>query len=592
MVPPGLLLGIFVLVLAFSTSARQLGLDDSAALSRTGLQLFGWSVVLLCFAALILPSTQVVQAVQSEREGGALDLLALTGISPSRVLFGVLSFRAARVLLVLAGAAPLLCLIPTLGGVGVDQALGAAWVIGSLFLLSIGAGALLSVSARTSAVALVAFATWCLAIGVLAPLRLTDLVQRHVGDRDAVLTPFFYVGEPPVSAAGLLASTVPWLVVAAISAPLAAWRFRRGIASGWDPLARSWPGPRWGWIVHVLIAGGGWAILEITAPSREVLYLGTTVDMFDYAVFFGLGVVVLTSCGVLLLRALTWILPRLDLSRRRFRVPVVGDPIVWRELLTSGQGGVTRAATIATAAWMLIALLFVLSEADDELQILWAFLSAVGSLGLSMMLITSSILDERRRRTLPVLASTTLSSWAIVRGKLIGASVRVLPLVIGGVLLALWAVPELIGPRHVYSTVGLTFPLWINLGVPGQRLIGLAAWTLGLWFTLLASGAAVGIGVRNRALAGALPGVLATTVLLAVVILGLSLSGLGDRWNSRAIELVGDALFPLRRLLSEGSGSPGLPLGLLIAAGVWPVMAVVGTIVATWSMRRFGTRRG
>ena len=563
--------------------------EDVSDVSRLGRTLFRMSFVTLSLLAITVPTLQVLRAVQAERESGTLELIALTGIRPGRLLAGVVGARVLTSAVLIGAALPLLMLVPSLGGVGLDEVVLFTAIVATLFGVSVALTALLGLAGRGVAVVLVAIAGFWLCIGLLVPIRLFVL-NMELFDVELVLTPLGHLSG--ATTWHRWPTFVPFLVPSGVALGVAGWTVRRAVAEGWDVRRRAWPGPRWGWLGHALFVLGTWGVEElILGVEGPVGGVSTTVEG---ALFF-LAIAQLTSVAVLYVRTMAWLLPRLHLSGWRLRVPVFGRGVLWRELVTNAQGGLSRVIAIATAAWTLVAVLLIVQTGGEELVVLWCLIAVLLVLSLSLVLVITGILDERARGTLRLVVSTTCPTWAIVRDKLLASTVRLVPL-LGMVMLVLaWVEPELLGlvepPYHPPPDdwVG-GLGEWVLTAVPGVRpALGLA-WAVSLWVALLALAMTLALAIRPRGLAGTVAAVVPGGLVLLHLI-GLSawilLEGLLPRWMVELAQL----LLPMLAFLPGHRHVAGVPVGLVLAAGLWTSIALVAGWAATRAMAKWGTRR-
>ncbi len=91
---------------------------DRVALGATGTMIFGFFVGVQTVALVALTPILVANAVIEERQGGTLQLLALTRLGPARILWGKVLSRVVALELVVLGGLPLLALCSSLGGLG------------------------------------------------------------------------------------------------------------------------------------------------------------------------------------------------------------------------------------------------------------------------------------------------------------------------------------------------------------------------------------------------------------------------------------------------------------------------------------------
>lgn len=561
------------------------------------------SICLTILVAVVVPAS-IARAVQVERDEGTLDLLALTGISPAQGLFGTVGTSLLSLLLVVLGTMPLVALIPTFGGVAPGEVTSLVLVLPAMALVLGAVGGLTGLVSRSLAMPLIVTGVFALTFGFLLPLRLAYAVFRASGNQTAdvewhTLMPLSTAYD---GAVWIPWGVLPWLGIAVIALGVSVWRFRRAVGTGWDPRSKAWPGLRGGWAVHLPILALGVAIFEgillvspsgHAAPAMHVIPgLSTSANL---VVLILIAAATWFSAALLYLRATVWLIPRLSLPRTRRWVPMFGNPITWRELFTTAHGGLARAMGILTVAWLVIAVLLPLTSNEEEFVAAWGVLAAVVTLFVAMLLISTSITDERRRGTLPLLCSTTIPPFRIVAGKTVAVAARVLPLAILGFAAVVLAMPEpFFGYRGVgdWSWYGGRSPWGRNLlgSVPWIRIPVTLAWIAGFWLTFVLASIGLAVRVRNLTLAWITPlllGVSVPPLLLLTMVLSANVAR-RHAW----VELVVTAVFPFQQPFFRNQAA-GLPPELLVSSAVWWSAALLALALATAWMKRWGptTRR-
>lgn len=552
--------------------------------ARLGRNLFIASSLFLVLAAAVLPAWLTIEGVQREREGGALDLLALTGISAGRVLWSLIASRSLRAFLILAGVSPLLALLPTLGGVGIRQVLTTFGALLLVFITSTAVGGFMAVASRSLPVAVLATAGWWITIPVLASVRLAvviDTIHRHA---DRHFYPIQGIIEDPsqqlAQPLATVVSAAPWLTAAFVALLVAGWLFRRGIARGWQARDKSWPGLPFGWLIHVPIQVGGWFWLESNFEQGDDASAWLVADEGWLA--YAIAITLLCSASVLYLRTMAWLLPRLNLSRERFRIPVFGDPLLWRETMTNSQGGLSRAIAIMTFAWALVGALLML-YGERQLMLPWAALGGGGGAFLSVILVTASIMEERAGRTLALLLSTTRGRWRIAAAKLLATVVRILPLVLLSTALMVWAEPTVMGVVGFStspSTLDLDTP--ILTAIPYVRGPANFIWCCAVWASLLSLATWLAVRLRARTLAWTLPSSLAFGALVGLPMVAAILHNMRFWWPGAE----GFSILILPALAR--TYQPGVPLALVVTTLVWFALAALFFGLTVRALRRVG----
>jgi len=443
---------------------------------------------------------------------------------------------------------------------------------------------------------MIAVVGWMMLFLLILPGLYADMVRRTTsslyGDQPFFLMPFLLIaGSDSTPAVGLL----PWLSTAALCAFIATWRFRTGLDSGWDPVTKAWPGGRRGWILHVAVQLAGWGFIQAMAAGGRV-YDPTENLTSSSAIYLilGLGTGLMVSGSTLYVRTMMWLLPRLGLSRSRFRFPLFGDPVLWRELLTKAGGGLNWGVWAATGIWLLIVLLFVgLYGPDGDVLTPAGLFAGLGALTFSVLVLVASINEDRRARTLPLLLVTTYRPARIVVFKTLAAALRVGPLIVLGTLALV--IGESISLLNGTAEWGVAYVRNSSLGppiftwIPASRLIFGMMWGLGLWLAALGLTALLAVRLKAPAAAWSAP-------VLAGIGLPIALpfaAGIGHQLFSYSgfADAFTDFVFPVASRSFAAGPSPGVPVELVLTGLFWWTVGILLVAAAAHALRRVGASR-
>ncbi|MFT7518183.1 MAG: hypothetical protein ACI9MC_000313, partial [Kiritimatiellia bacterium] len=457
-----------VLVVTVSITVRTNDLSQSGG---AGIELFGsFSGMLIAFA-LIVPPIAGAMGVHAEREEGTLDLLRLTHLNLRRVLDGVISARLAGVLLALAGAAPALALITTLGGVSPSQV---AYLVGSVLAIAVYVGwtsALLASTMR--GVVGPVFVTW----GSLLTMLSTICCFGCVGTASSAALGAAPPSPEPVSfVIGLLLTPVPGILWSRWIAADALERAMYGAIGDTDDLSwRRRVGARRGAAIVLLLSAIASAPLVIFLSTIGlgrwfwlVPLASTCLVMATFQVF-----TIELAAGLSLVRRRTrehdpdldWrALPHRRLMRK-LRGRIVGNPVAWRETMTRGAGSLLPFVLLAVLTWSIAVAIGVtaigglVSGNLGMAKVLSTFMAAI----VLMLLFVAPLLlpltasaswtPERRLGTAAMLLQTTLGSSRFMWGKLLAHTSRVVPTALGGSVLICMAVLLKDLPEDPASTI-------------------------------------------------------------------------------------------------------------------------------------------
>jgi len=487
---------LFVGSIYIAQQAAQ-SLISVTALAQIGRAVFlTWAGSLFGAVILITP-VLVGQAVLDEKEDRTLELLAITRLTPRRILWGTLLSRLVMVESLMLAAAPVLAVVLSFGGVGPMEMLNVL-VQANVTMVVVGAVATFC-ALYSRSVILVALQTW-------GWLFMANLVSGMLAGIGTLGGTGLMLATPWMAFSGVAAQTglSPWM---ALVVPTLNWgcitaavmhvtvlcfetlalgdketsQRDADLSSGFWRLEafrrKLWPAgfaliflspllfaPKllsavpvvpyilmWGWFTAVMCVGG---VMHLMGVRKGALKRGAAAaraqrrsgwrrlsshfdkeDRYDKEAQGGSrGPEAGTVAGAFAGRT----------RRRRLLSPdqrrVWDFPIVWRETVTAAHGRVRRALFVWYA---LIAFVVVMAAGLGGFEDRGVPMLLGGwSLGwvplLTLLLATSSVVGERRAGTLELLCVTPLSGSRIVWGKLGSLALLIGPgFVIGGGLLML-----------------------------------------------------------------------------------------------------------------------------------------------------------
>ena len=226
--------GLLAVVLVFwATSVSSAMFTDRQSLAQSGqiiFQLYVWTQFLVLAA---LTPIVVAQSMIEEREGKTLDLLAITRLPPTRLLWGKLLSRVlALELLVLAGM-PVMAICMSLGGVELVQ-LANVWLQMSVLVLSGGAvAAFLGLYARGPFSPAITTWIWMLFAWTLGAVP--HAAACGGGEPGWAWTSPFFALVMKSNDISIVGPLLTWLPVIFLTMLLAAAGFRAMVANADDP---------------------------------------------------------------------------------------------------------------------------------------------------------------------------------------------------------------------------------------------------------------------------------------------------------------------------------------------------------------------
>ncbi|TNE86502.1 MAG: hypothetical protein EP330_22450 [Deltaproteobacteria bacterium] len=461
---------------------------DPANLSYMGRGMFvGFAVLQILLTTVIAPLT-VARAIIEEREENTADLLMLTRLRPGSVLGGTFLARVLVLMMVVAGAMPILALVVTLGGVSVVEvvsvtlhALISVVVLGAL-------GAFFAMFTRSPVLA--AGAAWLYAIPSFLALPLLYAMAVFRPDAPAHVSPLYG------TAARDWTSLLPILVylpvvhlVFRVTTPVFELRMSRA------RLSRVFTGKVWAsrliLVVFILTliymftllpfsiaASWGYNIGQTTGSGSNVPWLVGWGGLFGVWLFAAAANYLMTWAYMrigmdMVISTDAYIARPRNTKERKGRVKIGRNPVLWREVNWRSF----RLVFPALASWGLVLILLF----QSGMWVIPGGLIFVGTanmlaaVSLSVWMLVGNVERERREGTLEILLTTTMSSWRILWAKVAGAMLPTTPLFLLGTLLLVLGGPHLalISPRHTAYFLAMT--------------VGAAVWSLPLWFAVVNS---------------------------------------------------------------------------------------------------------
>ncbi len=546
-----------------------------AVASPLGRELFvGYAMMLLVLGGGLAP-VLVGSGIAEERDDATLQLLALTRLTATQIVFGKVLSRLFAVLLLVLGGMPILVVCTAFGGVSVWEVVNATVNILLVVTLLGGLGGLVGLHVRGPATMFGVAAVYALVAFVALPELYRVLHGGAVGSQTHVSPPWGVLSNGP---AGLL----PTLALAPTAIGLIAWSgplFAHAVLDH-EESARALEHRQ----AQRIRATIGWTGLLAVIALPVIVVLGPAVwsgPPLPLGVTSGLGFVWvglvdvgLAGLLVLLVRESSllrarWLRGRFEAAQRArrprwLRGAVWGHPVVWREALTGSSG-----PSVIGARWLLVlwlglgAWVFVTVDVSAGAVLLATSGTLIAGV-LTVSLATESTQGERRGRTLPLLLMSRLSGSSIVAGKLAAIGLIALPyLWLGwGVLIATasWSTLNLQSSGSFGGVCPSTSALSVALIATAILILAwlLAAWA---WIALTAIWGGLSLGPQSSwALNTALMLVFFLVPLLAAAVLPRD-----------AAEIVGTLFVPpffVHELLQDHCGlSPWVVASTVLHAG-------------------------
>jgi hypothetical protein len=552
--------------------------EDADGFDPSDLQELGQNAIMILHpAALVILSVLAPQiataAIQAERDDRTLELLAMTGLRPASVLLSTLLSRAVQMVFLYLGLLPAFALLPWLGGVGASDILisGLRTLTGALVLGTVALP--IALATRGPSLSLTGVGSWFILCGLVVPARLAFRIHEignHWGiSGDAGLAFFVPLAELGFTRIDRVFPVLGWWLVPPMLAFWAAvWRFRR--EHGTDhPGGRAFPG-RWVLPAELVFLAIGWSIIELCPDDSN--------SIGDWMV--PLAVILCVVASDAYLRTICWLLPRLAATRVQFdRTWSLLEPISWRELATRPHGPMNRVMGIATAAYVVIGLLFAMA-AEPEVVIFWGVVGAASGLILTGVLITTTFAEEIRSRSWLLLRSTTLRAIHLSTAKIMSVGILVGPLFLAGFAFAVVPDEDLVFGTPYLEDRGLPDPIHRVVSA-----IFLLLWIGGAWLLHASGVATLILWIRRPAWMWVVGPAAALFAPMLVLFFTVVLLGIGSAWNivNATERLAALVLPPLAPHLDWGF-SPLAPQ--LLSVGLWWAFAVCALLLSGWAAQR------
>ncbi len=438
----GLLIAVLMIGMAAATYFANSGNYDPTDSAYLGRVLFGVFSVIQMLVAGIMAPLLTSRAIIDERIEGTLELLILTPIRASDVLFATVGSRIAMMLFIVLGTLPLQALITTLGGVSVREVVMST--IGNLVILLVLStlGGFFGLFTKSPILALLASFAWCVPFFFFLPWLGAAITGSAT--TAAVFSPLF-AQVADWWGVGMLITYLPmvwmtWWVGSRLFALKIANSSIRRIFSrqtwGSRPMTYLGIGVAIGLITLVPLG----TCLSYNATAGNSIHPG--ISSWTNG---ALGRMILWVWLEALLILASWLFLRISMDlvdaidsslssfgkgrarRKQSRGHRIGrNPVRWRELRTSSWGTMTLPLLIVWVLGLLLSAYSFIWLIPGGLVGL-AVINGLLTLVLTVWLATGSVEQERRGKTFHLLAMTTMSSGKIFRGKWAGVLIPSLP---------------------------------------------------------------------------------------------------------------------------------------------------------------------
>ena len=479
------LVALFILVVLLVVVGSS-SVTDGSELARMSFRVLVG--VQVAFAGLVGPLV-VATAFQAETDEGTLDLLALSRLTPSQLLWGVAGSRLLVVASVVIGTLPIAANLLSFGGVGGMEIVLATSSAMLLMVYVSGLAGVLATAVESAVVAVGLSVAW----GVFSTLAFLSVWT----------SPWLAMASDGLDGLAVWLVFLPTLLSVLTAGP-AVFRARwmGGERGGW-----SWPLERYRrhtwYLVLLTVAGhvglGVWSTQlggMVGAPTPGGPMLFTLPGRDSWALL----IAQVSWCSMALAASTRlWMLacwggsqwlrtrqaraagrvPRLVALRRAYWV----HPVFWREVFSRAMRGPVIVGRVGLGLLGLVFMVFVLQGeyGEEEVHFICMALCTLGGIVTSILFITTSITQERKRRTLGLLMTSTTRSWMVLPAKYAAVMVRLVPWVV--VFLLLWTTSD----DFLRSSVSIYTPL---------RYGALALWYLLAWLVLMGFCSAIALFVR------------------------------------------------------------------------------------------------
>lgn len=568
----GALFGVLLLGVWGAMSAT----TDVATLGWLGRAVFvAFSVVLLLLSMTLSPLV-TSGAMIEEAQDRTLEMLLLSGLTPSRILMGKVLSRILVLLTVVLGAMPVLAVVVSLGGVAPQEVVAVVVhaIVAVVFTGSLGA--FYGLFTRSPMLATLASASFAFVAFLVFPAFYVLFTAQP-----AFVAHFSLFAGPASSDWAALFSPLSWLPGLGVLFVVGTRLFELRVSHA--DIRHAFSARTWN--TDVFLKG---LVVAFVGGFGALVAAGVLYTWRSTADPGALGLVLLWGAsgyvwlwGILLATLLTWAMLRVGVdvvdaldailmgSARRDdedRVVRVGsNPVAWREARWRAW---TANGLPLLGTWLLVMLGLVQTGwwlIPGGALAMGALNTAIG-LGLTVWAAARSIDEERRHHSLLVLLTTPLASHRILTGKLLGVATLSGPIVLLSLPFFALGVP--------FASL---FDLMDGQGKSTAALVFLGLlvwlWTVALWTVLAVGSLLIGLVVK-RSRSG-----FAVAIGTLVVSLGLP-AVLGHAFEHPLL------VWPSRLVVPPlaGSTSPLQYVGSILA---WFVLAGVLFGVTSHGLRRW-----
>ena len=515
----GVLFGVLLFVIWIAVS----GVFSTADLSWLGRGTFiGFTSVQILLSLLLAP-LMTSQAIIEELEDRTLETLILTRLQPAQILGAKVMSRIMLLLTIVLGALPVMTLVVTLGGVSAQEVIAVTAHTALTVVITGCLGAFFALFTRSPFLAMFAAAAFTVPTYSLLPMA----YAMSVGDMNAAVHLSPIMG-PQATGWDALLPVVAFAPVVFLIFRIGTPLFKLKVSNA--HIRHSFDADVWKikeWLIQcgVLFALG---IAIVPAGTFVCWALQARGSLFGGPVDTVLRLVATGSLFVWwsgLLYVASWVFLRLGIEivdpldslfgggksvRSQAATKVWNNPVAWREARPRAWGS-SAAPILFTWTLVLLGLVQTGWWLIPGGLLTMGLLNASGALLLTLWLSTHTIEGEVRNGTLEVLLATTMPSWKILGGKVVGVASPTLPLILLSAPMLILGVPHM-KLMDIANTEPWDYVIATAFG------LGAWIWLLPLWAACATAGIAVALRMKRRqssfgTVAGALFAVLAVAAI-------------------------------------------------------------------------------
>lgn len=514
----GVLMAIVLVAVGAGTQlVSYAGAPDPANFGSMGRNLFIGFAVVQTLVAMVVSPLLTARAVIEEREERTLEIVVLSRITPRQIFLGKIASSLLLVATLVLGAMPVLSLVTSLGGVSVVEVVAATFdAMAALVVLGV-LGAFFALFTRSQVLAAVAAMGFALPVFVVVPWLFVTAIADPNGA--TWVSPLYGTAATGWVSILPVVAFVP-LINRALNIGSNVFAMRVAQASH-GRLFRSEVWRQKWYLVELGALGlaaitivpaavvGSWTLMigsSGTSGPMTTLNGDIAVAIATQGTVWLWTVFAISSAGWLYLRlGAEWVMALESMmapataaatkkSARKPRPPAIsGNPVLWHEsrLRTFGSIGLALVMWILamwgafqSLVWVIPGGLLVIGAAN-----------AIAGWFVAAWLGVSTIERERREGTLELLLTSTMPNRRIVAGKVFGAAVPSLPLVLVAFPLLALGVPHA-SLLTLFDSNGIdwTSTEMIEYAMRGAT-IGL--WAISVWAFALAVAMAAAVRMPN-----------------------------------------------------------------------------------------------